>query len=52
MKKTAAAGALLALLFLAAGWNIRYVDVLTGAMLTRTEHRILRRAHGATMQYA
>ena len=37
MKKAAAAGALLALLFLAAGWNIRYVDTLTGEMLTRTE---------------
>ncbi len=37
MKKAAAAGALLALLFLAAGWNIRYVDALTGEMLTRTE---------------
>ena len=37
MKKAAAAGALLALLFLAAGWNIRYVDALTGEMLTRAE---------------
>ncbi len=37
MKKAAAAGALLALLFLAAGWNIRYVDALTGEMLARVE---------------
>ena len=37
MKKAAAAGALLALLFLAAGWNIRYVDALTREMLTRVE---------------
>ena len=37
MKKAAAAGALLALLFLAAGWNIRYLDRFTDDMLARVE---------------